>query len=163
MVNNTNELLADLTCDDVIRCQNARRLLVAMGSKAVPYLVKELNNEKHWVRWEAAKALGQIGDDTAAIALVNSLEDKEFDVRWLAAEALINMGHNSLEPLLKALVDHGDKSIWLRQGAHHVLHDIERGKFDTILKPVMSALDTSAASIEILYTAKKVLDTLQKH
>jgi HEAT repeat protein len=162
MGNNMDELVADLTCDDVIKCQKARRALVAMGSKAVPYLVEALSNKRHWVRWEAAKALGQIGDNTAAIALVKSLEDKEFDVRWLAAEALIKIGHKSLEPLLEALVDHGDKSIWLRQGAHHVLHDIDRGESDGILKPVMSALDTSAASVEIMYIAKKALEALQK-
>jgi len=32
------------------------------------------------VRWEAAKALGQIGDATAAPALVEALQDEEFDV-----------------------------------------------------------------------------------
>lgn len=162
MENNIDELVADLTCDDVIKCQKARRALVAMGSKAVPHLVKGLSNKNHWVRWESAKALGQIGDAAAAIALVKSLEDKEFDVRWLAAEALINIGHNSLEHLLEALTDHGDKSIWLRWGAHHVLHDIDRGEFDGVLKPVMSALDTPAASVEILYIAKNALDALRK-
>jgi HEAT repeat protein len=162
MRNNIDELIADFICDDVIKCQKARRSLVSMGSKAVPYLIRGLSNDRHWVRWESAKALGQIGDDSATLALVKSLEDKEFDVRWLAAEALINIGHNSLIPLLEALADHGDKSIWLRRGAHHVLHDIDRGEFDNILKTVMSELDNSGPSVEILYIAQKALDDMKK-
>lgn len=162
MENKIDELLADFTCEDVIKCQKARRLLVSMGSDAIPHLVKGLSNKRHWVRWEAAKALGQIGDAAAAKALVSALEDNEFDVHWLAAEALINIGLKSLEPLLETLADHGDKSVFLRQGAHHVLHDINRGKFDDVIKPVMSALDNTAPSIEILQVAKNALDALRK-
>jgi HEAT repeat protein len=95
MANELDSLIDDFTCDDVIKCQVARRNLVTMGSSAVQRLVKELSNKKHWVRWEAAKALGQIGDKAAAEALVTALEDKEFDVQWLAAEALINIGKDS--------------------------------------------------------------------
>ncbi len=160
MENDIDSLIADFTCDDVMKCQIARRKLVNMGSAAVDKLVNELSNKKHWVRWEAAKALGQIGDAAAARALVKALEDNEFDVRWLAAEALINIGRGSLEPLLKALADHGDKSLFLRQGAHHVLHDMNRGGLDTILKPVMAAVEDIAPSIEVLQVAKKALNAV---
>jgi HEAT repeat protein len=37
-----------------------------MGGKAVQPLINELSSKKHRVRWEAAKALGQIGDAAAA-------------------------------------------------------------------------------------------------
>jgi HEAT repeat protein len=161
MENKIDALIAEFTCDDIIKCQKARRLLVAMGDKAVQPLIKELSSKRHWVRWEATKALGQIGDAAAAKALVAALEDKEFDVHWLAAEALIIIGEDSLEPLLEALADHGDKSVWLRQGAHHVLHDMKRGDLDSILKPVMAALDTSAPAVEVLHAARKVLNTLK--
>ena len=124
-------------------------------------LVKELSSQKHWVRWEAAKALGQIGDGAAARALVKSLEDDEFDVRWLAAEALITIGRGSLEPLLAALADHGDKSLWLRHGAHHVLHDMNRGGLGGILRPVMASLEDAEPSAEVLQVAKKALDALR--
>lgn len=156
------ELLADFTCDDVIKCQQARRTMVAMGSQAVAPLVKELSNKKVWVRWEAAKALGQIGDAAAARALVKALEDKEFDVHWLAAEALINIGRGAVAPLLEALADHGDKSLWLRQGAHHVFHDMKRGDLDGILRPVMVAVDPAAPAIEVLRAARNALEALKK-
>jgi hypothetical protein len=161
MENDIDSLIADFTCDDVTKCQVARRKLVSKGSAVVEPLVKELSNKRHWVRWEAAKALGQIGDKAAARALVNALEDNEFDVRWLAAEALINIGQDSLEPLLAALADHGDKSLSLRQGAHHVLHDMDRSGLGRILQPVMSAVEDIAPSIEVLQVAKKTLDTLK--
>jgi HEAT repeat protein len=162
MENDINTLIAEFTCDDVIKCQNARRSLVNMGSQAVQPLINELSSKKHWVRWEAAKALGQIGDTASAKALVAALEDKAFDVRWLAAEALINIGRGAIIPLLEALVDHGDKSLWLRQGAHHVLHDIKLAEITPILKPVMRSLDSSAPAVEVLQIARKALDTLQK-
>ena len=65
---NVDSLITDLVCDDVILCQKARRQLVVMGHKAVPSLVEALGNKKYWVRWEAAKALAQIGDPTAMAA-----------------------------------------------------------------------------------------------
>jgi HEAT repeat protein len=161
MENDIDSLIAEFTCDDVIKCQIARRMLVSMGSPAVEPLVKQLSNKRHWVRWEAAKALGQIGDAAAARALVKALEDDEFDVRWLAAEALITIGHDSLEPLLEALADHGDKSLSLRQGAHHVLHDMDRGDLDGILQPVMATVEDIVPFIEVLTVAKKALDALR--
>jgi HEAT repeat protein len=161
MKNDIESLINDFTCDDIIKCQTARRNLVKMGSTVVEALVKELSNKKRWVRWEAAKALGQIGDKAAVKALVEALEDDEFDVRWLAAEALINIGKDSLGPLLAALEDHGGKSLILRQGAHHVLHDLDRGDLDEILKPVIVAVEDVAPSVEVPLIAKKALDSLR--
>lgn len=156
---NINSLMADLACDDVIICQKARRQLVVTGHKAVPFLVKALGNKKYWVRWEAAKALAQIGDPTAMAALIKALEDREFDVRWLAAEGLINIGQKAVVPLLEALIGNS-KSTWLRQGAHHVLHDMNRGDLDGVLRPVMSALEDVEPYVEVPVAARKALDML---
>jgi HEAT repeat protein len=161
MKEDINTLIEDFTCDDVIKCQVARRELVGIGNEAVPHLAKTLSDKRHWVRWEAAKALGQIGDKAATEALVKALEDSEFDVHWLAAEALINIGRDSIKPLLASLADHGDKSLSLRRGAHHVLHDIDRSGLDAILRPVMSAVEDTSPSITVLQIAKKALDSLE--
>ncbi len=84
--------------------------------------------------------MGQIGDMEATEVLVSTLEDRMFDVRWLAAEALISIGREALAPLLRTLVKRPD-SYWLRTGAHHVLHDIEKWHLDELLWPILVALE----------------------
>jgi len=79
------------------------------------------------VRWEAAKALSQIANPASIQALLEALSDKTFEVRWMAAEGLIRIGRKAVIPLLEALVEHSD-SYWLREGIHHVLHDMNRGR-----------------------------------
>jgi HEAT repeat protein len=156
-------LITELNCNEYIRCQKARRKLVEMGSVVVPRLVQELSNKKYQVRWEVTKALGQIADKSSAEALVKALEeDREFDVRWLAAEALIHIGTDALEPLLSALADHGNKSISLRNGAHHVMHDMQLGDLRKTMLPVMKAVEDSEPYSEILVVAREALETLKK-
>ena len=154
-----NSLIADLASDDGVLRVSARRSLVAMGRLAVDPLVKALADSNQWVRWEAAKALGQIGDPTATQALVSALEDKMFDVRWLAAEGLIAIGREALGPLLQALMEHSDSS-WMREGVHHVFHDLARGSVEEILRPVLAALQDIEPSIEVPFVAKTALGKL---
>jgi HEAT repeat protein len=156
---NIVSLMADLACDDIIKCQKARRRLVVIGHRAVPSLVKALGSKKYWVRWEAAKALSQIGDPTATDALIKALEDKQFDIRWLAAEGLISIGQKAVAPLLEALIENS-KSIWLQQGAHHILHDMNRGDLDKVLRPVMNALEDVEPYVEVPVSARRALDML---
>jgi HEAT repeat protein len=153
------KLIAKLNSDDIIECQKARRSLVKLEREAVPYLVEALGSKKHWVHWEAAKALSQIGDPAATKPLVEALKDREFDVRWLAAEGLIDIGKKAVVPLLRALID-DPKSVWLREGAHHVLHDMYRGSWDAVLRPVMTALEDVEPSVEVPFASKEALDTL---
>ncbi len=96
-------LINDLTCKDVFKCRRARQALVDMGESVVPYLVDALDHRKGWVRWEAAKALGQIPGAAATAALVAALGDRSFDVRWLAAEGLIFRRRSSVNVLTRVL------------------------------------------------------------
>ena len=153
-------LMEELSCDDVIRCQKARRSLVDMGHEAVPSLVEALGSKRTWVRWEAAKALSQIGDPSATAALIKALDDKEFDVRWLAAEGLAAIGKLAVIPLLQALIDNPDSN-WMREGVHHTLHDMERESWDQYLKPVMAALEDVQAGLEVPVAAKNAIDALK--
>jgi HEAT repeat protein len=115
------------------------------------------------VRWEAAKALGQISDPRAAEALVRALEDEMFDVRWLAAEGLITLGCGALLPLLHALVERSD-SEWLREGAHHVFYDLVKGRPDIkdILQPIMATLENVEPSLEVPFAAETALNKLTR-
>ena len=124
-------------------------------------MIEALADHNKWVRWEAAKALGQIGDPSVAHALVGALEDEIFDVRWLAAEGLIAMGREALVPLLGALVE-GSDSEELREGAHHVLHDLASGDLREVIQPVLAALDNIDASMEVPIVAESVLNKLRR-
>ena len=101
--------------------QHAREALIAIGTPAVHDLIVALSNPNDQVRWEAAKSLYDIRDIAAAPALVELLEDENIGVRWAASEALIDLGQAAVPPILEALWKRFD-SVWLREGAHHVLH-----------------------------------------
>jgi HEAT repeat protein len=153
-------LIAKLRTHDGLVREQARKTLVAMGSKAVASLLPLLTDSNDQVRWEAAKALSEIGDPSAASALVVALEDESFGVRWLAADGLIAMGRDALPPLLEALEEDGD-SLWLREGAHHVLRMLaaEHGLHDRVA-PVLTALEGLEPDIDVPLAARKALETL---
>jgi HEAT repeat protein len=137
--------------------EGARHTLVAMGKAAVPSLIEALRNKNTLMRWEAAKALGEIGDPETAPVLVKALEDEEFDVRWLAAEGLIKMNIKALKPLLEALEHRGD-SVLLREGAHHVFHDLAKGGLRKFLVPVLAALEALEPGEEVLWVARHEME-----
>ncbi len=157
-------LITNLASDDDKARVEARHSLVAMGKTAVPSLIEALESKRYLIRWEAAKALTEIGDPGTAPALVEALEDEEFDVRWIAGEGLIKMNINGLKPLLQTLQERAD-SPFLREGAHHVLHDLAKGALREPLAPVLSALEGMAPVEEIpliVHKALEILDTKKK-
>ena len=139
---------------------HARECLVLIGKPAVPDLIEAIENDDEDIRWEAAKALGQIKDPTAAPALAKALNDKNFGVRWLAAEGLIMMRANAIPPLLQELIQHPE-AIWLRQGAYHVLHDLAKKRgFSRLVAPVLAALEGVEPALMVPTAAKNLLDTI---
>ena len=154
-------LIAMLASNDGVARVKARRQLVAQRARAVPPLIKALSDDRHWVRWEAAKALSQIGNQESIQALLEALSDKEFDVRWLAAEGLIRIGRKSVVPILAALVGDPD-SRWVREGIHHVLHDMRKGDMGRVLRPVLLALEGSEPTLEVPLAARTALKELTK-
>jgi len=154
-------LIMDLSSsDDAVRV-HSREALVKTGSRAVPQLIEALKHPQHWVRWEAAKALGEIGDPKAAPALIEALEDEEFDVRWLAAIGLIGMNIKGLKPLLQALMKKGDSTL-LREGAHHVIHDLAKGALRRYLVPLKVVLEDIEPTVEVPQAAYHALEMLEK-
>ncbi len=140
------------TLRDKVR-ERARHSLVAMGKPAVPSLIKALKSKKALIRWEAAKALEEIGDPETAPVLVEALEDDDFDVRWLAAEGLIKLNIKGLKPLLEALELRAD-SVLLREGAHHVFHDLGKGELRKYLVPVLASLEDLEPGEEVPWVAR---------
>lgn len=158
---NMDLLIAELTCNDVRKCRRARQALVAIGEKAVEPLIDALAHRKGWVRWEAAKALGQIRGQAATDALVHALDDRNFDVRWLAAEGLISRGREGMIPLLQALIARSD-SAWLRDGAHHVFHDLSDECLKKHVRPVLAALEELDPAVEVPLAARTALEALER-
>ena len=137
----------------------ARAALVEMGKPAVGALESGLKDRNQTVRWESAKALGAIRDPKSIDALVAALQDKLFDVRWLAAEALIGIGDKSVKPILQAIIDY-PKSEELREGAHHVFHDLVTSQYRDDLKPLIKALGDVTFTLDLPIRAKKVLKAI---
>jgi HEAT repeat protein len=154
-------LMSDLTCKDVFQCRRARRELVLMGEQAVPNLEDALAHRKGWIRWEAAKALGEIEGEAATAALVRALEDRNFDVRWLAAEGLIRRGKLALPPLLRALIKNAE-SAYLRDGAHHVLHDIQEQQVRKLAEPLLLKLEDVDSAVMVPPMARSLLASIQR-
>jgi HEAT repeat protein len=152
--------LIDSLCsrDGAVR-HKARETLTIIGKEAVRQLIPLLKDPEDDVRWEAAKALADIADARAASALAATLEDRNFGVRWLAAEGLIAIGRDALVPLLKALIKRSD-SVWLREGAHHVLHDLSKKGLKGLLTPVLAALEGVDPEIEVHGPVLKALQGL---
>jgi HEAT repeat protein len=117
---------------------------VALGKPAVSPLNSTLKNSRaDHVRWEAAKALGAIGDTRAIPRLVNALEDSDPDVAWLAAEALRQFKKAAWPPLLRQLIKDGSESALLRQGAHHVLRNQKENGFNDLLATLREDLESN--------------------
>ena len=154
-------LIDELASKDGVVRVKARRQLVAYKKRSVTPLIRTLSNKNDWVRWEAAKALSQIGNNRAIKALLEALSDEKFEVRWLAAEGLIRIGRKAIVPLLETLVSHSD-SYWLREGIHHVLHDMNTGKITEVLRPVLVALEGTAPTLEVPQAAQVALYALVK-
>jgi HEAT repeat protein len=127
----------------------------------VPSLIQLLSHHKQHVRWEAAKALGGIGDPIAAFALVNALNDRDGDVRWVAADGLVALGRDALPPLLAALIERTE-SDWLCEGAHHVCHVLVRKRrFGPVLRPLLAALEQSEPETAAPLAAYNALSKLR--
>jgi HEAT repeat protein len=152
--------LVDLRSRDGMVRRKARNSLARIGRRAVRRLIPLLDDPKVDVRWEAAKTLAQIADAASAGPLVAALEDESFDVRWLAAEGLIAIGPDSLPPLLEALLERYDASL-LREGAHHVLHELAKSHGKETLGPVLAALEGVDPGFELQRPVRKALRRLK--
>ena len=158
------KLIETLKSEDGIARQNARIALVDIGKPALDPLIKAFEIKEDPFHWEIAKALSQIGTQKAAQVLVDALEDHDFSVRWMAAEGLIHVGSNGLILLLKALRKNTD-SIWLREGSHHVIHDLVKRKLvdestRECLLPVLDSLNHFEAVIHTNTAANNALKVL---
>lgn len=154
-------LMEQLGDDDGARRQEARDALVQIGKAAVRYVTRALADPNARVRWEAAKALRDLREPSSAPVLVEALMDETLEVRWLAAEALAALEEKAIIPLLHAL-EKNFGSIWLRNGAYHVLHALE---MKHLLNPetsrVLNTLRSIQPAVSVAYAAHLALNSLR--
>lgn len=74
---------------EVVRSSAAEALGEFGDERAVPALAKALRDNEENVRWDAAKALGKIGE-AAVPALIEALKDRKWEVRHDASQILVN-------------------------------------------------------------------------
>lgn len=108
-INSEDELIKIVQRDDLKYRAKAFvvKLLGKMRSKkAVPVLIKLLQDFKRDIRIEVAKALGEIGEDMAVQPLINSsVSDKDTNVRKSAIQALGMLRARSAYDALFSLLD----------------------------------------------------------
>jgi HEAT repeat protein len=160
---NLGPLMAALAGGDGMARKDARERLVALGKPAVSSLAKALKKSKvAQLRWEAAKALGEIGSRRSIPVLVQALEDRDRDVAWLAAEALRKFGKKAWPELLRALLEGGSSSALLRQGLHHVLVAQQEAGYEELLAVLVKELESNAIREAALVAAREMLSSVTK-
>lgn len=142
---NTSEIastIEQLASEDGMAREKARQALVATSGKEVlTTLVGRLDDRRHQVRWEATKALSEIGDVATANALVHAMHDSNSDVAWVAAEGIARMGEPGLLAVLSGLI-RSSRSGEFHRVAHHALKEFRRmGAYREVVDLVMKALD----------------------
>ena len=153
--------LADLENDDIQVRNTARRQLAGIGSEAVPDLINQLKTDKERCRWEAAKILGEIREESAANALVEALLDDSISVHWVATESLIKYGQNAILPILEGITRHFD-SMRFRQGAYHILHVFERfHQLEPKVQEVLDALRDIEPSVTAPWAAERAIENMK--
>jgi len=159
----TQSLVNQLESEDEKVRTRARKSLVTIGKQAVPYLLPVLENSKIYkARWEAAKALNEIGDLKSIPVLVKALEDPESDVAWLAAKTLEKFRKAAWSELLRALVEHGSKSELLQHGAHHILRKQKVEGYNDLLDVLRTSLESGSVPESISPAAYNILERMKK-
>jgi HEAT repeat protein len=91
--------------------------LIDIGRPAVPALIAALKDGDPMVRWQAAKALGEIGDSSATPALIAVLNDPQWKVCEQTAKALGKIGDKSAVPAMIAALNNDRSSMKERLAA----------------------------------------------
>ncbi|GAA4463436.1 HEAT repeat domain-containing protein [Novipirellula rosea] len=154
--------IKQLASDDGVVREKARNALVAAESRDVTEaLIAELVDYRHQVRWEAAKALSQIGDPIAALPLVHAMDDDDHDVAWVAAEGVAEMGEVGLQAVLSGL-SHSSRSGSFYKVAHHALKEIRKhGKHRDVVAKVMATLEGVEPRLSAPIAAYEALQELR--
>jgi len=101
--------------------------IYAMGRNCDPnwleILTTELSSASAELRYEAAAACGELGEEDAVPRLVELTEDDDTEVRLVAVQALGKIGGNEAKECLELCLNHPSEAV--RQVAEQALYDLE--------------------------------------
>ncbi len=104
--------------------------IYAMGKNCnpawLPILLKELANADAEIRYEAAGACGDIGEEDAVHYLTNLVEDPDVEVQLATIQALGKIGGTEAKNCLEQCLD--DDSEVIQQAAEQALRELNEGE-----------------------------------
>ncbi len=119
-------------------------------------LVKALGHKDVSIKIDAANALGEIGDSSAADALLDAMKDKNTDVRKAAVRALAKIADDrSIAAIVKAL---RDDSVDVRLEAAKAIAEIGQKKAKKMAGTISESLNIPANVAEKMLKENKLLD-----
>jgi HEAT repeat protein len=108
----TVDLVAGLEIPQLVKIQV---LGLTKSEKAIPLLMKGLEDEDAGVRGNVANALGEIGSETTISSIIQLLGDEDYFIHNNASEALCRISSQATIPTLFHLLE--DKSYFVRISA----------------------------------------------
>ncbi len=154
-------LIAALGSKDPHNREQSREALVATGHAAVIPLIEKLKSSNDQVCWEAAKALGEIKDVSAAIALAETLDHDNGDVSWVAAESLIALGSEGLKQTLIVLLTKAG-SLPVQRSARDVVSHFAHRMGGESLQPLLARFHAFQPGVAIPPAALQALHELER-
>jgi HEAT repeat protein len=136
--------------------QESKWALCKLSRYAKPALLEALSHPDDHIRWHAARSLGVIGSPEGAQLLVESLLDENAAVRWAAADVLARLDAAVVPLILRQLVE-TPLTEQYRQVVYHALHAMLSHSTQARLKPLLQALHSLAARLEVPAAAQRLL------
>lgn len=131
------------------------------NKKDIKGLEKALKNKDVSIRVKAARALGEIGDDSVVDVLIRSLEDDSIDVKRSVVWALGKIGSTKA---INALVDVlKNEEAGLKIEAAKALKEVSSKKASEVIQAISSAFNVSKdVSETLLKTGFTGIDGISK-
>jgi HEAT repeat protein len=136
--------------------REARRALQSLGHLVKSAWLNALDHPDAHIRWHAARGLGELGDDRFALILAEGLLDDNYAVRWATSDVLARLGKRGV-PATLTILSQRHLTEQSRQAAYHALHGITSSQIQQRLKPLLDALQSPVANIEVPVIAQRLL------